>query len=374
MYDVIILGAGTWGSSAAWHLAERGQKVLAIDAFRPPHGHGSHGGATRLARQSNSMGPEYSNLIRQSGDLWQRLATDSGTEVMWTTGNVLIGAPGSWAWDATMATMADASFPYEIIDTGEARRRFPRLRIADGELALWEPGGAVALVPETIRAMQALARAAGAEFRFDEPVTGWDVDDDGVTVRTAAGTHRADRIVVTSGAFSSTVLRLDLPTAAVRQVLANFTVDPSAERLPAAYFAGPVGADVRPTYGCPEPDGTFKLSVPKDGDAIEPEHLSQDVTADDIDRIVAAARDRIPELTGAPVSTTVCMWTEVDDGDWLVGAHPESDRVVIGAGCNGRGFRYAPVMGQVLADLSLGVPHAEITRFRPDRFDLTPAR
>jgi sarcosine oxidase len=94
-YDVIVVGAGTWGSATAWHLARRGVRVLAVDAHTPPHEHGSHGGLTRLARQSNSTGPQYVQLTVRAFELWDQLAARTGTELMTVTGNVMIGEPGS---------------------------------------------------------------------------------------------------------------------------------------------------------------------------------------------------------------------------------------------------------------------------------------
>src|SRR6478609_1479177 len=145
-YDVIIIGAGTWGGSTAWQLAERGRKVLAIDAFHPPHDHGSHAGATRLARQSNSTGPEYLGLTQRSFEMWDEIAARTQTEVLVRTGNVFVGQPGSKWFDNTLANLNTSSFEHEILSSAEGRSRFPRLRIGDDEVVVWEPNGAVSLV------------------------------------------------------------------------------------------------------------------------------------------------------------------------------------------------------------------------------------
>jgi sarcosine oxidase len=371
-YDVIIIGAGTWGGATAWRLAEQGQRVLAIDAYHPPHEHGSHGGATRLARQSNSTGSEYVELTREAFELWAHIAERTGEEVMIETGNVFVGAHGSRWFDNTLANLEASPFEHEILATEEARARFPRLRVGDGELAVYEPRGSVGQVPAALRAMQRLAREGGAEFRFDEPVSDWTADDSGVTVRTDQGTYRAERLIITAGAFSNQMLGLQLPTTVERQVLANFAVDPSAPPLPSMYFSAPPGDDSAPSYGCPEPDGTFKFSVVNHGDVINPADLNPDLTPTDLERVLAVVRDRLPEITGNPVRTTVCMWTEATDGHWLIGQHPDSDRVTYGAACNGRGFRYAPVIGRILADLSAGTRSTDLTRFESTRFEIAP--
>lgn len=372
-YDVIIIGAGTWGSSTAWQLAERGYSVLAIDAHRPPHAFGSHAGATRLARQSNSTGPEYVDLTQRAFDMWSEIGRRTGRDVLVETGNIFVGRPGSRWFDNTRANLETSHFVHEILTADEGRARFPRVTIEDDEVVVWEPHGAVSQVPASIEAMQQLGREAGVEVRYDEPVRAWSSNGSTVTVTTDHGTYTAPRLIVTSGAFSGDVLGLSLPTTVERQVLANFAVDPSAERLPSMYFAPLPGDDGAPAYGCPEPDGTYKLSAPNRGDVIDPNLLSQDVTEKDLARIADVAARRLPELSTVPVMHTVCMWTESQDGHWLIGRHPSHANVVIGAGCNGRGFRYAPVVGALLSDLVEGIEHPELGLFDFNRFASTGA-
>lgn len=371
-YDVIIIGAGTWGAATAWQLAERGSRVLAIDAHNPPHQHGSHAGLTRLARQSNSTGPEYVELTRRAFELWDDLARRTGTELMTVTGNLMVGQPGSPWFDSTVASLADSPFAHEILGGAQARAAFPRFRIDDHELTVFEPDARISHVPASLRAMQQAAGEAGAQFRFDEPVLEWSSDDSGVSVRTAAGRYTADRLIITVGAFSADVLQLDLPARVDRQVLVNFALEPGTRPLPSIYVAGPVGSDAAPDYGCLEPDGTWKFSVASNSHEIEPTALTQDVTVEDIEMVTAVVRDRIPEITGRPVRSTVCMWTEAADGHWLIGPHPTSPRVFVGAACNGRGFRYAPAIGELLADMTEGKQDPATDLFRPSRFDLGP--
>lgn len=292
---------------------------------------------------------------------------------MTVTGNLMVGEPGSRWFDSTLASLAASPFAHEVLGGAEARARFPRVSVDDHELVVFEPDARISQVPASLRAMQQVAREAGAQFRFDEPVHTWSADDAGVSVHTAAGTYTGDRLIITAGAFSADVLQLDLPARVDRQVLVNFALEPGTPPLPSIYIAGPAGTDDVPDYGCMEPDGTWKFSVASNSREIIPATLSQDVTQDDIDKVTAILRDRIPEITGRSVRSTVCMWTEAADGHWLVGDHPTSPRVVIGAACNGRGFRYAPVIGELLADLTEGKQHPELDLFRPSRFDLTPA-
>jgi len=368
-YDVIVVGLGPWGASATWHLARRGARVLAFDRHTPPHGYGSHGGATRLARQSNSTGPAYHPLTRRTFELWQQLSAEAGQDLLVESGTVFVGKPGSGWFDRTLESLASADFEHEIVDATPAQARFPAYRVAADETAVFEPHGTVALVAEGIRAMHDQARRHGAELRFGDALEDFSEDADGVEVRTATGTYRADRLVVAVGAWSGQLLGLNLPVAVERQVLFNFAIPDGVRLETAAYFAAPPGDDSAPFYGCPEPDGSYKVSLPSRGNEIRPDELTErQPTAAELAAVRQCLRERIPVLDGEPTRSTVCMWSEVADGHWIIGTHPRHERLVFGAGCMGRGFRYAPVVGEALADLSAGTERPDMAMFRPQRF------
>ncbi|QTO23375.1 N-methyl-L-tryptophan oxidase [Burkholderia seminalis] len=369
-FDVIVLGAGTWGSAASWQLATRGYRVLAIDAFRPPHKVGSHGGATRLARQSNSSGPAYIKLTEAAWEMWGEVSKKVGQDILVKTGSAFIGEPGSEWFDKTLSNLQKSEFEYEVLSNAESSSRFPWLKTRERELTVWEPNGSIILVEPAIHSLQKLASEHGVEFRFDEPVLTWNADASGVGVRTAQGTYRADKLVVTAGARSNRILNLDLPVDVERQVLVNFKVPAGHVALPALFFAAPPGDPGMPAYGCPEPDGTYKFSVATRMDIIDPDTISQDIKANDVERVREVLRQRLPQLDAEPVGGAVCMWSESKDGHWLLGAHPDHRNVVIGAGCTGRGFRYAPVVGKALADFVDGTERPDLDTFTTARFNL----
>lgn len=365
-YDVIVIGLGPWGSAAAWHLASRGKSVLALDKFTPPHKEGSHGGETRLARQSSSAGEQYTAFTKRTFELWEELSVKTGAGILNRTGTLFVGEPGSLWFDRTIGSLRASDFEYDVIDAGPARERFPWAQVSDAEVAVWEPNGTVALVGSGIRALQSEARRLGAVLRTDEEVLGWDESSAGILVRTDQGRYSADKLVVAVGTRANSLLQLDLPYKVARQVLANFRQPGPA--LPAVYFAKPPGSTEAPAYGCSEPNGDWKFSVPGKEDWIDPEDLSQDLHPGDIERILRVLRERMPAIDPAPQSTTVCMWAEVEDGHWVIGRHPQSSRVIIGTGDMGRGFRYAPAVGEMLADHVDDIPRPETELFLPSRF------
>ncbi|MFI7296939.1 N-methyl-L-tryptophan oxidase [Streptomyces sp. NPDC050121] len=368
-YDVIVAGLGPWGAASSWHLARRGLKVLGLDRHTPPHGYGSHGGATRLARQSNSTGTEYLPLTHRTFALWRELSAEAGHDLLVESGTVFIGKPGSGWFDRTLKSLETSAIKHEILDGPTTRSRFPAFEVDADETAVFEPHGTVALVVEGIEALHAQARRHGAELRFETPVEAYSEDADGVEVRTPSGTYRADRLVVAVGAWSGQLLGLDLPVAVERQVLFNFAAPEGSRPETAVYFSAPPGDDAAPFYGCPEPDGSFKVSLPSRGNEIAPDQLSDhQPTESELAVVREYVRKRIPGIDGDPIHSTVCMWSEVADGHWVIGAHPKHRRIIFGAGCMGRGFRYAPVVGEALADLATGIERSDMAMFAPERF------
>lgn len=372
-FDVIVLGAGTWGSAASWQLASRGHKVLALDEFHPPHLKGSHGGATRLARQSNSSGTAYIKLTESAWTLWGEVSKSVGEDILVTTGSAFVGEPGSEWFDKTLANLKRSDFSFEVLTHDESSARFPWIKTRPAELTVWEPNGAIILVEPAIRSLQKLASANSAQFNFNEKVLEWRGTEHGVKVVSTKGTYRAKKLVITAGARSSKVLGTQLPVDVERQVLVNFQVASGRKDLPAVFFAAPPGDSSLPAYGCPEPDGTYKFSFATRADIIDPDAITQEVNANDLERVTAVVKERLPELNVDPVDSAVCMWSESQDGHWIIGTHPLEPNVVIGAGCTGRGFRYAPVVGKALADIVEGIARDDFDTFAIGRIDFDTA-
>ncbi len=350
-FDVIVVGCGVWGSATMWALAKRGYSVLGLDKFAPPHNHGSHGGATRLARMSNSTGSQYTRLTRPTLDLWQKLGDETGQQIFVETGTMFIGEKGSRWFDSTLANLVESDFEYEVLPPAQAMERVPGLKVSASESVVWEPAGGIILVEPAITSLHKVIRGMGVTLEFDQEVTEWSSDGESISVTTDKGSYSATNLVITAGSFTNTLLDFELPMSIERQVLFNFPVKAGAAPLPALYFSAPPGVDSAPAYGCPEPDGSYKVSVASSGNPLEPEKMTQDANEDDLKLVRDVVGKRLPMLEDSAVASNVCMWSEVIDGHWIIGKHPEHARVVIGTGCNGRGFRFGAIAGELLSDL-----------------------
>ena len=303
---------------------------------------------------SNSTGAQYTRLTRPTLDLWRGLGEETGREIFVRTGTLFIGEPGSKWFDNTLASLVGSDFEYEVLTREAAMERVPGLQVNPSESVVWEPAGGIILVEAAITSLHQVARDMGARLEFEQAVTEWTTHSAGVEVRTIKESYSAGKLVIATGSFTEGLAGIDLPMTAERQVLFNFPVKAGTPSLPALYFAAPPGVAAAPAYGCPEPDGSYKVSVADSGNPVDPGTLTQAVSDEDFERVRRVVRERLPMLGDEAIASNVCMWGEVADGHWLLGEHPQYERVILGAGCNGRGFRFGTIVGELLSDLVEG--------------------
>ncbi|MGH7604227.1 MAG: N-methyl-L-tryptophan oxidase, partial [Gemmatimonadaceae bacterium] len=211
-YDAIVVGLGAMGSATLCHLALRGARVLGLEQFAPGHSLGSSHGDSRIIREMYFEHPLYVPLVQRAHQLWRDLEERSGASLMTITGGLMIGPPDGMVVTGTLRSVAEHSLPHEILTAAETRARFPAFRMVDDLTAVFDPRAGI-LDPEACnRAHIEVARNAGAETHFNEGVTGWAADGDGVRVTTINGTYSTDLLALTAGPWTAEVLKaLDLP-------------------------------------------------------------------------------------------------------------------------------------------------------------------
>lgn len=374
--DVAVVGLGGVGSAAAAHLAARGLDVVGLERFQPVHAMGSSHGRSRIIRQAYFEGADYVPLLRRTYELTERLGFDVGRELLHTVGGLFIGAESSRTVTGSRASAEEHGIAYELLDAAELRRRFPVLRPAVDDVALLEPGAGYVVPEDVVAAHHAVATRAGADLRFGAAVTSWAADPsgEGVEVRTSDGTVRAGRLVLAPGAWASGLLAdLGLPLVVERQVLGWFMPDGGVEpflpgRLPIWIWEVPDG---RQPYGFPAleaPERGVKLALFRGGPPCDPDTV--DRTAGDVDvaPILDALGDRVAGLPGTRVDAAACLYTTTPDEHFVIGAHPEHPQVIVACGFSGHGFKFTPVIGELLADLVVdgATPHP-IGLFDPRR-------
>jgi sarcosine oxidase len=293
-------------------------------------------------------------------------------------------SPVAWLLDGRKETLALRGkesaeafhLPSQMLTATDVRSRFPAFSVPDDSIALWEEQAGYLVPEDCVRAQLKRAQSAGAALQVDEPVLEWRADGDGVAVRTAAGLHHADRLVLTAGPWSAEFLQgISAPLTVTRQIVYWFEPKSPMDyfregKLPVYLMEGEPGERV--LYGFPA------LGAASEGVKIAL-HGSDDVCLPDrVDRSMhpseeASIRNRIerdlPALAGRLVRTETCLYTMTPDEHFIIDRHPEFAQVTIAAGFSGHGFKFANVVGEVIADLCIdGSSSFDLGLFALDRF------
>jgi sarcosine oxidase len=374
-YDVIVVGLGGMGSAAAAHLAARGQRVLGLERFGPAHDRGSSHGGSRIIRQSYFEDPAYVPLLLRSYELWEQLREESGRDVVQLTGGLYFGPPESELVAGSLRAAREWDLPHELLDGEEIHRRFPTIRPGPGEVGLYEAAAGFARPEATVAAHLELAGQRGAELHFDEPVLSWTATPGGgASVTTAAGSYGADRLVICPGAWAPELLaQLELPLTVERQVMYWF--QPLRGVLPYLPARQPVyiheDAAGTQVYGFPAidgPDGGVKVAFFRRGTVCTPDSIDREVHPDEVTAIAEHLIDVLPTLPGAFLSASTCMYTTTPDQHFVIAPHPQAAQVTVACGFSGHGFKFVPVVGEILADLATtGTTAHPIGLFDPHR-------
>jgi len=362
-FDSIVIGTGGMGAAALMHLAARGARVCGLDRFPPGHDRGSSHGQTRLIRLAYFEHPDYVPLLRRAYELWHALGAATGRPLLVESGLLMAGPPDGEVVAGAVASAAIHSLPIERMTSREAMARWPSMRLPEEWATVHEARGGYLFVEDCVRAHAAEAVRLGARIETGAAVRGWQTfghDGNGghVVVETDRGSYAADTLVVTAGAWAGDLLQLPrVPLRVLRKSLfwyqpeAAVRRDHAAGSLPCFAFDTPTGF----FYGFPAIDDRgVKIAEHTGGTPVaDPLAVDREIDAEERMRVEAALAAHLPGVRGPLTEHAACLYTMSPDGHFVVGLHPQHARVAIAAGFSGHGFKFASVMGEILADLAL---------------------
>jgi sarcosine oxidase len=356
-YNVIVVGLGGMGSAAAYHLAARGCRVLGLERHQPAHDKGSSHGGSRIIRQSYFEDPGYVPLLLRAYELWEKLATDSQHDVYQLTGGLFIGPPDCLTVSGSLRASRQWDLPYELLDAAEITARFPNFTPHPEDIALYDAKAGFARPELTVRAYLEIAEKAGATLQFGEPVLEWNQTPAGMQVITSRGSYTAEQLVICPGAWAPQVLgQLGVPITVERQVM--YWLDPidgasGFEDHPIFIHENASGTHI---YGFPAidgPRGGVKVAFTRNGIACTPDTIDRVVHEREISEIRTRVAELLPTLTGKCLRAATCMYSNTPDRHFVIGRHPQCADVIMACGFSGHGFKFVPVVGEILADLAI---------------------
>jgi sarcosine oxidase len=380
-FDVIVLGLGAMGSAALYQLAKRSADVLGIDRFEPPHPYGSSGGETRITRIACGEGADYSHFATRSHAIWREIEAELGVELLTQNGLLVISGPGQRAaghdnpefLKTTIAAARLAQVPHRIMTGADVRTEFPVFDVRNDDVAYHDAVGGFVRPEQCIAAQLALARRNRAAIHVNETVLGFEPQAGSVRVTTDKAVYAATRLVVTAGPWLPALLGggSSLPFTVTRQVLYWFRLrDEKAlaafkpERCPVYIWQIPAPQIV---YGFPALGGVedgVKLATEQYAEATTPDAVDRTVEPDEIAAMYRTyVAPYFPGLTSICVKTHVCLYTWVAQARFVIDRHPACDDVIVASPCSGHGFKHSAAIGELLAQMALGEPHHDISRF-----------
>lgn len=377
IFDAIVIGAGAMGSSATYHLARAGKRVLALEQFELAHNRGSSHGESRIFRYSY---PDinYVKLAIQTIKLWHELEQEADEKLLRTVGGIDIGEGefGHTAVREVANALKASGSQWEEYNLNQLIKRYPQFHFENELLAVYSPDTGV--LPPT-RAIQVITEQAikyHAEIHDCEPVLDIELDKDSsdVKVITTKDNYRAKSLIITAGAWAGEFLnrlnchqpmQISQEQTVYFRPIANGHLF-NAEKLPVwIHYRDEI------VYGIPSFHATpaMKVSFHHSGKYIDIKDYRQEIDENGIERLRAYLREYIPDLAGEAFDATTCLYTNTPDQNFIVDLLPGYHNVAIGAGFSGHGFKFALGIGRALTDLiTKGRTEMHIDHFKIDRF------
>jgi glycine/D-amino acid oxidase-like deaminating enzyme len=363
-WDVLVVGAGVFGAWTAWHLRQRGKRVLLLDAHGPAHARASSGGESRMTRGSYGPDEIYTRMAHDSLAQWKWLSKRSGLPIFHQLGVLFFFGQREKYVDETLRVHQKLQLPTYTLNRVALKELYPQGNWDDVEIGIYEPDFGALMAR---RAVQMLVREfveEGGEYRT-LAVTPPPITQDALV---EVNGYRAHRYVFACGPWLPKLFPAEL----------GGRIFPTRQEV--FFFAPPAGSDAfGPSklpgwadfnagdiyYGFPDLEARgFKIAHDQHGPAIDPDGGDRIASAEGLADVRGYLARRFPALASAPcVESRVCQYENSANGDLLIDRHPVAQNVwLVGAG-SGHGFKHGPEVGRTAAELVLADSAATEARF-----------
>ena len=369
-YDAIVIGVGSMGAAATYYLAKQGAKVLGLEQYDLVHPNGGHLGQSRLIRKAYAEHPDYVPLLDRAYHNWAAMEQLTGEKLFNRSGLVYFGEPHCHFIKDVKVAADQYHIPIEAYTRTEAKERFPWFRLSEHQQVIQEPDAGYVTPERTILTFAKAAQQQGATIRTNEAVFNWQIKDDRVKVSTSQGTYFADKLVITAGAYTAKILpQLVDKLQVTRQLLAWFKPEKNVDLtnfpcwvvdlpdVPGIYYGF---APLTPEWLSAEANQTpgLKIGHHTPGQLVSPKDLplSEDaeLIAKEKENLKAFIAQYLPDLQGEFLEFKHCLYANSPDEHFIIDHLPDCrEKVVVATGFSGHGFKFVPVIGEVLADLAL---------------------
>ncbi|MEM9004648.1 MAG: N-methyl-L-tryptophan oxidase [Cyanobacteria bacterium P01_F01_bin.86] len=370
-FDYIVLGCGGIGSATVYWLSKRvGADVLGIEQFPLFHHNGGSQDYSRIIRLSYHQ-EKYARLTPFTYQAWATIAEESGVSPVTKTGGVTLAyrdRPYRQGVEDYATAMDRADIPYDRMDADELRHRFPQFCPQEEVVALYQEETGI-VDPSRGNAIHiALARGYGATVLSECPVISIQPDHlgEGAVVKTEQGSFSCNRLVVTAGAWTESLLAsvgMEVPLIVTQEQVTYYSTPNLKEfsigRFPVFQWKEDFAYYGFPIYG----EVAAKAAIDASGDRVTTKtrtftpNVAREQQLDDF------LQTQIPGFVGPKLYTKSCLYTMPADRDFILDTLPEHPQVLVAVGA-GHAYKFASLLGQILSDLAIdGTSQHDVSPF-----------
>jgi sarcosine oxidase len=362
-FDVIVIGVGSMGSSACYHLAHRGYKVLGFEQFDITHEFGSHAGQSRIIRKAYFENSDYVPLLNRAYENWKAFERETGEQLYFPTGLVYFGSPAHPLMKGVKRSSSLYNIKLDQLNSNETSQLFHQFKIPDHFETLFEPDAGFVTPEKTIKLYSKQAIKKGAEIRAREKVLNWKKDQNEIIVTTDKNIYRCNKLIITAGAWAGKMIpSLSKKLRITRQFIAwlkpknwsDFALDRfpcwllADDKRPGCYYGFPILPEDK--FG--EPTG-LKIAHHYPATEADPDNVNRQVKAED-EEDLKYIFEKYFNGDFEILSYKICLYANSPDEDFIIDKLPGyEDKIIIACGFSGHGFKFVPVIGEILADLAI---------------------
>ena len=363
-FDAIVIGVGSMGSATCYYLAKRGYKVLGLEQFDISHEFGSHAGQSRIIRKAYFEHPDYVPLLEKAYENWKIFEEEAGEQLYFKTGLLYAGTSNNEMIKGVKNSSSLYDIELEKLNRVDVAKRFHQFRFPENFEVLFEPEAGFITPEKAIRLYAAQATKNNATIYSNEKVIEWRKDGTGIIVKTDKNSYQCNKLIITTGAWAGKMIPGFTDKIRVtRQFVAWIKTKDDMQFALNNFPCWMVGDDEKHGcyYGFPlldtkkfgEPTG-LKLAHHFPKEVTDPDKVDRQATEKDIQNLKYCLDKYLPEVFDSILSTKICLYANSPDENFIIDKLPGyEENVSIACGFSGHGFKFASVVGEILADLAI---------------------
>ena len=357
-YDIAIVGGGAMGACAAYWLSKE-KKVILLEQFTINNELNASIDYSKIFRYEYGEETVYTQMAVESLKLWKEIEKECGKQLYFQTGLLLPGGHEESYIMKSYESLKKLGHGTELLEGVELERRYPQFK---AKFAVVDTNGGVLEANSVVNAFITLAKKNGAVIRENVGVKKVDAK---TVILENGETIECEKIVVVSGSWIRKLLP-KLPITPTKQEVVYFKPE-KPEHFTKEVFPVFIHGD-RGYYGVPiHGINAVKVGNHAVGKPVDPENLDWVVSKEAIDGCRNFIKEYIPELGDAKiVKAKVCLYDMSPDNHFII---EEIDGIIVGCGFSGHGFKFASLIGKMLADLALNRENSYLRYFSAKRFE-----